>query len=584
MECSPTRRLGSALAAALLLAAAAAAPARGQSAPGQSARGQSARGQSKEQRHGEMVSIAEEMRAIKADPAARARLEQLDASYRRLSAGLGGDDPAGLIGAAAVAAPRPLGSGTTPPNCVSSTDSFTSTDTPLPINDLSTTTSVIPVSGVNPYLQDLDVTTDVSHTFSADLEITVTSPSGTVVTLTTDNGGVNDNVFAGTVWDDDGGDANPPGPATDNVYANAVVETPLVPEEALAAFIGEDPNGTWTISVFDDAGQDVGTLNSWTLTLTTLTTVPIFDPPLTFDSTDTPLPINDLATTTSTLAVSGLDAYICDVDVDTSITHTWNEDLDIVLTSPGGTVNTVSTDNPPDTTQAGFDNVFNGTLWTDDAGATNPPGPVTDSAYANLATETPLCVEEALGAFIGEDPNGNWVLTVFDDTAADQGQLAAWSLEVTTCTCVQPDADLEATKTGTAAGDQITWTIEVTNNGPDDATGVVVTDPLDPCTTFVSDDCGGVVVPPWTWNVGALPNGASAICNVVVDASACPSPGISNTATVSGNEADPNPANNTASAPIVDGIFEIPTLGRAGLLLLLLAITLGALVILRREG
>src|SRR4051812_25840644 len=32
--------------------------------------------------------------------------------------------------------------------------------------------------------------------------MTVTSPAGTVVTLTTDNGGSHDNVFAGTRWDD----------------------------------------------------------------------------------------------------------------------------------------------------------------------------------------------------------------------------------------------------------------------------------------------------------------------------------------------------------------------------------------------
>ena len=93
------------------------------------------------------------------------------------------------------------------------------------------------------------------------------------MTLTTDNGGGNDNVFAGTLWDDDGGDSNPPGPATDNVYANLVVETPLVPEEAFGALIGENPNGIWTISVFDDAGGNVGTLNSWTVEVTTCSCV-----------------------------------------------------------------------------------------------------------------------------------------------------------------------------------------------------------------------------------------------------------------------------------------------------------------------
>jgi uncharacterized repeat protein (TIGR01451 family) len=561
-----SRRIGSAFAAAALLAAGAAV----------------AQGQSKQQRHDEMVSIAERMEAIKGDPAGAAFVD-LDARYRQLSASLGGDDPGALLGAAAAPDPRQFGAnGVVPPNCVSSFDTVASTDTPLPINDMATTTSTITVSGVNAYLQDLNLLTDITHTFAGDLDITVTSPAGTVVTLTTDNGAGNDNVFAGTLWDDDGGDANPPGAATDNVYANLVVETPLVPEEALAAFIGEDPNGIWTIAVFDDAGADTGTLNSWSLTLTTLTTTPIFDPPVSVTSTDTPLPINDLATTTSTIAFSGAGAFVCEVDVTTDITHTFAGDLEITVTSPGGTVSTMTTDNG-----AGNDNVFAGTLWDDDGGDTNPPGPATDNVYANLVVETPLVPEEALGAFIGEDPNGNWVLSVFDDAGADTGTLNSWTVDVVTCSCIQPDADLEVTKTGSFDGttDQITWTITVTNNGPDDATGVVVTDPLDPCTTFVSDDCGGVVVPPWTWNVGALANGANATCNVVVDASACPVGAVSNTATAGGNETDPVPGNEAATASVgVGSILEIPTLGRAGLLLLLLAITFGALVMLRRRS
>ena len=176
-------------------------------------------------------------------------------------------------------------------------------------------------------------------------------------------------------------------------------------------------------------------------------------------------------------------------------------------------------------------------------------------------------------------------MTIADQANLDGGSLATWTLNLETATCVLPDTDLQVTKTGSAAGSQITWTITVTNNGPDGATGVVVTDPLDPCTTFVSDDCGGVNVPPWTWNVGNLANGASATCNVLVDASACPVGPVSNTATAAGNENDPTPGNNVATAGVqVGSVLEIPTLGRAGLVLLLLAITLGALVILRRRG
>ena len=119
--------------------------------------------------------------------------------------------------------------------------------------------------------------TNLAHTFPADLDITITSPAGTVVTLKTDNGVGNDNVFNGTLWDDD---ADPAGQVpyvtniglvTDHPYANLAVASPLVPEEALAAFIGEDPNGTWTVTISDDLAEDGGSLDSWTLNITTIT-------------------------------------------------------------------------------------------------------------------------------------------------------------------------------------------------------------------------------------------------------------------------------------------------------------------------
>jgi hypothetical protein len=56
---------------------------------------------------------------------------------------------------------------------------------------------------------------------------------------------------------------------TDRLYqANGVV-TPLTPEEPLAAFDGEDPNGTWTLTVSDDGDSDGGELRSWRLDITT---------------------------------------------------------------------------------------------------------------------------------------------------------------------------------------------------------------------------------------------------------------------------------------------------------------------------
>jgi subtilisin-like proprotein convertase family protein len=52
---------------------------------------------------------------------------------------------------------------------------------------------------------------------------------------------------------------------TDAIYTNLVAKPTLFPEEALAAFRGEDPNGTWTLTIADDEGGDTGSLVQWQL-------------------------------------------------------------------------------------------------------------------------------------------------------------------------------------------------------------------------------------------------------------------------------------------------------------------------------
>src|SRR5262249_41399266 len=112
-------------------------------------------------------------------------------------------------------------------------------------------------------------------------------------------------------------------------------------------------------------------------------------------------------------------------------------------------------------------------------------------------------------------------------------------------------ADLSITKTApatVAAGQQFTYTLSVHNGGPSDATGVSVTDTLPTGVTFVSASTGcanatGTV----TCTVGNLANGANATATIV------PTPPnnattLTTTATVAGSPADPNTANNTASA------------------------------------
>jgi subtilisin family serine protease len=134
-----------------------------------------------------------------------------------------------------------------------------SPNVPLSIADLGTITSTLQVSGLSS-IRDLNVTLDITHTYDADLDVYLTSPSGTRVELFTDIGGSGDN-FRGATLDDEASTAIGSG--------TAPFSGSFRPEGSLADFDGEDPNGVWTLTITDDAGADVGTLNSWSVTIAT---------------------------------------------------------------------------------------------------------------------------------------------------------------------------------------------------------------------------------------------------------------------------------------------------------------------------
>lgn len=324
-------------------------------------------------------------------------------------------------------------------------------NTPVSIVDNTVVSSTIAVAGAPTTLYNLKMFTNITHTFGGDMDITLTSPAGTVVTVSSDNSGGSDNTFAGTLWDDD---ANPSGVnpytsnngmVTDNLYTNLVAAATLTPEEPFAAFIGENPNGIWTIRISDDAGGDAGALNNWSLTISGLAATPPTLTP-TSASNNTPVGIPDnTGSVTSTINIAGAGTQIFDVNATLNITHTFTGDVQVTLTSPAGTVVTLSSNNG-----GGNDNVFAGTTFNDNADPANQvpftgntfaaSNLVTDRAYTNLVTATPLVPEEPLGAFIGENPNGIWTLRVSDNGAGDAGTLNSWSLDITTstCPCISP--------------------------------------------------------------------------------------------------------------------------------------------------
>ena len=101
----------------------------------------------------------------------------------------------------------------------------------------------------------------------------------------------------------------------------------------MASLIGRDPNGTWTLTVKDLNAADTGTLNGWTLDVKT--SVPPTSPAATQSFLGAGGAIPDAAgALVQTLQVSGANSYLTDLDLGTQISHAFNADLDIALTSP----------------------------------------------------------------------------------------------------------------------------------------------------------------------------------------------------------------------------------------------------------
>jgi uncharacterized repeat protein (TIGR01451 family) len=98
-------------------------------------------------------------------------------------------------------------------------------------------------------------------------------------------------------------------------------------------------------------------------------------------------------------------------------------------------------------------------------------------------------------------------------------------------------------------GDRITYTLRVTNNGPDGTTGVNLVDTLPTQASLISASstkgkCSGVSTV--TCKIGTLARGAGATVTIAVRAPAVPAT-LVNTATVSSQKRDPNPDNNVAT-------------------------------------
>jgi subtilisin-like proprotein convertase family protein len=108
-------------------------------------------------------------------------------------------------------------------------------------------------------------TVGIDHSWVGDLTATLTSPSGTTIKLFDRAGGINNsgNNFCQTVLDDT---------ASSSIQAIAIAGAPWTgsfsPEQPLATFDGEDPNGTWILHMVDNVTIDTGNVRAFTLHFT----------------------------------------------------------------------------------------------------------------------------------------------------------------------------------------------------------------------------------------------------------------------------------------------------------------------------
>lgn len=275
----------------------------------------------------------------------------------------------------------------------------------------------------------------------------------------------------------------------------------------------------------------------------------------------------------SVITVSGITGTVGNVSVTLSnLSHTYPGDLDILLVGPTGQKSILMS-------SAGQPfSVTNTTVTFDDTAASPVPdaSQILGTSYQPAAYNPSPSFPDpapagpynaALSVFSLANPNGAWSLYIVDHTDGDHGKVAnGWSLAITTVSPVNRLADLglsvAAAPDPVQVGTNLTYTFSVTNQGPDAATGVAISDILPDSVQLISVSASqgsvstnsGLVVA----NLGSLNANAAAKVTLVVSPTAAGV--ISNSASVIASEIDLNPANNTVTT-VNTAVLPVADLG-----------------------
>jgi subtilisin-like proprotein convertase family protein len=324
-------------------------------------------------------------------------------------------------------------------------DSRTKTNpAPIAIPDASHKSSAITVAGMGGVVTDVDVTvSNIAHAWPSDVDLYLQGPedANAIVPLMSDVCGTSATPLAGATlsFDDEAAAPLPTSGCVSGSYRPTNVDTASdsLPSAGtwratLAAFDGINPNGEWTLWAYDDSATYPGEIQGgFTLTITSSGPPPAIG-----------IGSDDLAAGPATpypypIAITDHPGRITDVDVVLSgVSHTYPDDLDIMLVGPGG-ASVVLTSEACDTKD-----VVAATWRFDDGAAAPMPmnGPCISGSYRvgtnpgapMPAPAPPAASGTSLSVFNGSPADGTWRLFVADHSNGDVGYITDVQLQVTT--------------------------------------------------------------------------------------------------------------------------------------------------------
>ena len=216
-------------------------------------------------------------------------------------------------------------------------------------------------------------------------------------------------------------------------------------------------------------------------------------------------------------------------------------ELRLTVTDAGGLTDTETLRLDPKTVTLSFASSPTGLQLT--AGGTTQATPFTRTV-----------IQGSRNSISAPSPQGQYEFFSWSDGGAIAHDIFANASATYTATYRTAAADLSLAKTVSPPGSTATWTLSVNNDGPLDATGIVVTDVLPSRLTSPTFTTPGCTYDSPTRTVrctaGSLARGANVSFGFTTGFTGKGNGWITNTAAVSSSTPDSNTANNTASARV----------------------------------